>query len=375
MKGLSFSVEKADTLPRRTALFKWHSEAGARIIEFAGYEMPVWYTSQVDEHKMVRTKAGAFDLSHMGELFFRGPEALNRLQYLTTNNVAKLEVGEAQYSLMPNERGGLHDDVIVYHVGPEDYMVVVNAANHLKVVDHITQVFGSGSFEDRSYEITLIALQGPKAAEILGKLIPEKLADYKPFSVFKTKIENIPVTIARTGYTGEDGFEIFVEDDKAIPVWQAVLKTGDSDVVPVGLAARDTLRLEVCYSLYGNEIDEDCNPFAARVGWVIKLKKGDFIGRDALTRMKDAPMKEKLVGLEQHTGPVPRHGLLVYQGDKQVGRVTSGCLSPMSGKRVALAYVPMELSEVGTTLQIEQRGRMSDASIVEIPFYKREAQD
>jgi aminomethyltransferase len=309
----------------------------------------------------------------MGELFFRGPKALEHIQWLTSNNAAKLEVGEAQYSLMPNARGGLRDDVIVYHVGPEDYMVVVNAANHEKIVGHIAEQLGKDVFEDRSDDITLIALQGPKAAEILGKLIPEKLENYKPFSVFKTKIGNAPATIARTGYTGEDGFEIFVENEFALPVWEAVLKTGGDDVRPIGLGARDTLRLEPCYSLYGNEIDEECNPWAARVGWVIKLKKGDFIGRDALAKMKDEVPKEKLVGLEQLSGPVPRHGLMVFHNGKHVGRVTSGCLSPMTGKRIALAYVPPALGEIGSSLEIEQRGRFSPAVVVEIPFYKRES--
>jgi aminomethyltransferase len=365
-------VGKVDTSVKRTALYTWHLNAGGRIIEFAGYELPVWYTSINDEHRMVRTKAGIFDLTHMGELFFRGPDALAKIQWLTTNNAAKLEVGQAQYSLMPNEHGGLHDDVIVYHVGVEDYMVVVNAANHAKIAAHVTAVHGANSFEDRSDEISLIALQGPKAAEILGKLIPEKLVDYPPFSVFKTTLVKQPVTIARTGYTGEDGFEIFVENAGALAIWEALLKTGGSDVAPIGLGARDTLRLEPCYSLYGQEIDEDCNPYAARVGWAIKLKKGDFIGRDALVIMKDAPFKEKLVGLEQGAGPVPRHGLDVFHSGVKVGHVTSGCLSPMTGKRIALAYVPTELSEIGTKLEIEQRGRLSEATVVEIPFYKRE---
>jgi aminomethyltransferase len=292
--------------------------------------MPVWYTSINDEHRMVRTKAGVFDLTHMGELFFRGPKALERIQWLTTNNAAKLEIGQAQYSLMPNEHGGLRDDVIVYHVGNEEYMVVVNAANHEKIVGHVTGIFGKDSFEDRSDEIFLIALQGPLAAEILEKLVPDNLAQYPAFAVFKTKLNSIPVTIARTGYTGEDGFEIFVDNANAQAVWEILLKTGGSNVAPIGLGARDTLRLEPCFSLYGQEIDEDCNPWAARVGWVIKLKKGDFNGRDALAKMKDAPMIEKLVGLEQHGGPVPRHGLEVFNNGVKVGRVTSGCLSPMT---------------------------------------------
>jgi aminomethyltransferase len=364
-------VDKAVTLPKQTALYTWHRDAGARMIEFAGFEMPVWYTSINDEHRMVRTKAGIFDLTHMGELFFRGPEALDRIQHLTTNNAAKLEVGEAQYSLVPNFHGGLRDDVIVYHTGPEEYMVVVNAANHAKIVGWVIEQFGESAFTDESDEIFLIALQGPLAATILGKLIPEDLTKYKPFSVFKTKIEGKPVTIARTGYTGEDGFEIFSSNADARLIWETLLKTGGEDIAPIGLGARDTLRLEVCYSLYGNEIDENCNPWAARVGWVIKLKKGDFIGREALAKMKEEPFKEVLVGLIQDSGPVPRHGLDVFHNGSKVGRVTSGCLSPMLNQRIALAYVPPSLSEIGTTVQIEQRGRLSDAKVVEIPFYKK----
>ena len=365
-------MDKAVISPKTTALYHWHRDHGARIIEFAGFEMPVWYTSINEEHRMVRTKAGVFDLTHMGELFFRGPKALDHIQRLTTNNAAKLEVGEAQYSLMPNAKGGLRDDVIVYHVGPEEYMVVVNAANHDKIVGHIAEQLGRDVFEDRSDDIFLIALQGPLAAVILGKLIPENLENFKPFAVFKTKIGDAPATIARTGYTGEDGFEIFIKNEYALPVWEAILKTGGENVAPIGLGARDTLRLEPCYSLYGNEIDEDCNPWAARVGWVIKLKKGDFIGREALAKMKDEVPKEQLVGLEQLSGPVPRHGLDVFQNGTKVGRLTSGCLSPMTGKRIALAYVPPLLTAIGTNLEIEQRGRFSPATVVEIPFYKRE---
>ncbi len=341
------------------------------MIEFAGFVMPVWYTSINEEHRKVRTSAGAFDLSHMGEFFFKGPEALDRIQYLTSNNAARVKVGQAQYTLITNERGGIRDDVIVYHVSEDNWMMVVNAANVRKIKAHIAEVFSSDVFEDRSDDTTLVALQGPKAAEILGKLIPEDPAEIKPFSVWKTKVGDLPLTIARTGYTGEDGFELFTENEYALALWDAVLETGGDDVAPVGLGARDTLRLEVCYSLYGNEIGEDSNPFAAKLGWVVKLKKGDFLGREALQELKAAPMTEKLVGLEVGPGPVPRHGLKVLKDGNEVGVITSGCLSPMSGERIALAYVPVELTETGTKLQVEQRGRISEAVVAEIPFYKR----
>jgi aminomethyltransferase len=341
------------------------------MIEFAGFMMPVWYTSLNDEHRKVRESAGIFDLTHMGEFFFRGPEALDRIQWLTSNDASKLEVGKAQYTLVTNERGGIRDDVIVYHTGDEEYMVVVNAANVAKIKAHIGEVFSPDVFEDRSDEITLVALQGPKAAEILGKLIPDDLTKYPPFGVFKTKIGKMPLTVARTGYTGEDGFELFVDNSDAVELWTTLLKTGGDSILPIGLGARDTLRLEVCYSLYGNEIGEDSNPFAARVGWVVKLKKGDFLGRDALVKMKNAGSDVQLAGLESDPGPVPRHGLKVFKGGKEVGLVTSGCLSPMDGRRIALAFLPNELAALGTRVEIDQRGRITGATVVEIPFYKR----
>jgi len=347
-------------------------DAGARMIEFAGYEMPVWYTSLNEEHKKVRTSAGAFDLSHMGEFFFRGPEALERIQWLTSNNAGKLKVGQAHYSLITNEKGGIRDDVIVYHTGDEEYMIVANAANAEKIKGHIIEQFSEDVFEDRSDEITLVALQGPKAAEILGKLIQENLEEYKAFSVINTKIGDVPLIIARTGYTGEDGFELFVENEHAFSLWDSVMEAGGDDVAPVGLGARDTLRLEVCYSLYGNEIGEDSNPFIARVGWVVKFKKPDYLGMEALKEMKKAPKIQNLVGLVQVPGPVPRHGMKVYLGDEEIGDVTSGCLSPMDGRRIALAYVPSEHSEIGTKLEIGTENRRFGAEIVQIPFYKRD---
>jgi len=364
-------VENQGSSPKQTALYNWHVNAGARMIEFAGFDMPVWYTSLNEEHRKVRLSAGAFDLSHMGEFFFRGPDALDRIQYLTSNNAAKLPIGKAHYTLVTNERGGIRDDVIVYHTGEEEYVMVVNASNVQKIKGHISEVLSPDVFEDRSDDITLVALQGPKAAEILGKMIPDDLSGHKPFSVFKTSFGDVPLTVARTGYTGEDGFELFVENDNAYALWETVMTTGGDDVGPIGLGARDTLRLEVCYSLYGNEIGEDSNPFAARVGWVVKFKKPDYIGKEALKTLKKGPFKKELAGLEADSGPVPRHGLKILHEGKEVGLVTSGCLSPMSGKRIALGFLPPELTEIGTTLDIEHKGRTSEMKVVEIPFYNR----
>lgn len=355
---------------KQTALYNWHPEHGARIIEFAGFNMPVWYTSLNEEHRKVRESAGAFDLSHMGEFFFTGPDALDRLQWLTSNNAAKLKVGQAQYTLITNEKGGIRDDVIIYRVDEDEYMMVVNASNVEKIKSHIIGQFSKDVFEDRSDDITLVALQGPKAAEILGKLIPEDLTEYKPFSVFKTGYGNVGLTVARTGYTGEDGFELFVDNSNALTLWEGILEAGGDDILPIGLGARDTLRLEVCFSLYGNEIGEDSNPYAARLGWVVKLKKGDFLGRDAIVAMKEAGPSTKLAGLVVDSGPVPRHGMKIFKNGNEIGIITSGCLSPMDGRRIAMAYLPADLIEIGTRLEIEQRGRKTGASVAEIPFYK-----
>ncbi len=365
------TLEQAQITPSRTALYDWHYNKGAKLIEFAGFEMPVWYSSLNDEHRQVRYSAGAFDLSHMGELFFEGTNALDNIQWLTSNNARKLAVGQAQYTLITNENGGIRDDVIVYRIKEHEYMMVVNAANADKIRQHITEKLSASAFTDRSDDISLVALQGPKAADILSELLKMDLSGYGPFSVFESKLGEAPITIARTGYTGEDGFEIFTDNSFVYLLWEAILGTGGDLVGPIGLGARDTLRLEVCYSLYGNEIGEESNPYAAHLGWVIKFKKPEFLGMEALREMKKAPREHTLVGLEVGRGPVPRHGMGVYNLDDMVGKVTSGCLSPMDGRRIALAYVPSELKETGTELKIGGENRKSEAKVVEIPFYKR----
>ena len=357
---------------RKTPLDQIHRGLGARMIEFAGYEMPVWYTSQIDEHLAVRKYAGVFDLTHMGELFFRGPGAKDVLQKLTTNNVAKLNPGQAQYSVILNKNAGIRDDVIVYRVGEENYMMVVNAANQIKIDGWVKENFGADVFENLSYEYALVALQGPKAQSILDKAFESDYTGLEYFGVMTFDWRNIPIILARTGYTGEDGFEIIIRNQYAEAIWNRLFEAGGEGLKPVGLGARDTLRLEVCYSLYGNELEEDINPLEAGLGWVVKLKKGDFIGREKLQEIKDAGLKRKIRGMASKTGPVPRHGNKLFKGDKEVGYVTSGCLSPVRNDKIALGYLPdSEGLEPGDVIDIEMHNRRFSVKIVETPFYKR----
>ncbi len=356
----------------RTPLNDVHKDLGARMIEFAGYEMPVWYTSQTEEHMQVRKSAGAFDLTHMGELFFTTPDALDVLQKLTTNDVSKLKTGQAQYSTILNDHAGIRDDIIVYRIGDDEYMMVVNAANQVKINGWIIEKFGQDVFVNRSYEIALTALQGPKAQEILDKALESDFTSLEYFGCMKTSWKGIPITIARTGYTGEDGFEIFTSNENARAVWDRLFDVGRADLKPIGLGARDTLRLEVCYSLYGNELEEDINPLEAGLGWVVKMKKGDFIGSVDLKAIKKAGLKRKIRGIVAGSGPVPRHGNKLFVDTKEVGYVTSGCLSPVRNDKIALCYLPDTAEfDIGTSLEIVIHDKRFPATVVETPFYKR----
>lgn len=356
----------------RTPLYDAHVALGARMIEFCGYKMPVWYTSQTEEHMAVRKSAGAFDLTHMGEFFFRGPGALDVLQKLTTNNVAKLKPGKAQYSAILNDNAGIRDDVIVYMIDHDNYMMVVNAVNQGKIDGWIKEKFSPDVFENRSDEIALTALQGPKASTILGEVFESDYSGMPYFGLTKFAWRDIPIIIARTGYTGEDGFEIFTENEHARLVWDRLFEAGGGDLSPIGLGARDTLRLEVCYSLYGNELEEDINPLEAGLGWVVKLKKGEFIGSEKLAEIKKAGLKRKIRGMVVDSGPVPRHNDKLFRDDEEVGKITSGCLSPVRNEKVALGYLPKtDDYEPGGEVMVEIRDRRFPARIVETPFYKR----
>ncbi|HEY8808231.1 MAG TPA: glycine cleavage system aminomethyltransferase GcvT [Candidatus Limnocylindria bacterium] len=361
----------------RTPLYDEHVRAGGKMVEFAGFEMPIQYpTGIVAEHRAVRTNAGLFDLSHMGEFFFLGDGAGAAIDGLVSSDIAGLAVGQARYGLLTNERGTIVDDVIVYRLADDEYMMVVNAANIAKDRAHIRQHLPAGvGLDDRSAEMALIAIQGPRAATILSSVtdleVREQSIEGLPaFGVTRARVAGSRAVVARTGYTGEDGFEVFVDNDRAAQVWSRLLAAGESTgIIPIGLGARDTLRLEARFSLYGNDIDETTNPIEAGLGWTTKLDK-PFVGRDAIAAAKEQGPKRRIVGLEV-TGGVARHGYLVTKGGSVVGQVTSGTFGPTVQKNIALAYVPAELAKIGTDVDVRIRDRDIPAKVVKVPFYKR----
>jgi len=364
---------------KRTPLHAEHVRAGGKLVEFAGYEMPIQYpTGIVAEHRAVRTNAGLFDLSHMGEFFFVGEGAGAALDGLVSSDIAGLAVGQARYGLLTNERGTIVDDVIVYRLADDEYLMVVNAANIAKDRDHIQKHLPKGvGLDDRSAETALIAIQGPRAATILSSVTDleereRSIEGLPPFGVTRARVANSRAIVARTGYTGEDGFEIFVDNDRAAQVWSRLLAAGESTgLIPIGLGARDTLRLEARFSLYGNDIDETTDPIEAGLGWTTKLDK-PFLGRDAIAAAKERGPKRRIAGLEV-TGGVARHGHAVVKDGTVVGQVTSGTFGPTVQKNIALAYVPAELAKVGTQLAVRIRDKDIPAKVVKTPFFKRSA--
>ena len=357
---------------RHTPLYARHISLGAKMVPFAGWEMPIQYSGIVAEHRAVRGAAGIFDLSHMGEFYFEGSGALSALDGLVSSDIAGLEIGHARYGLLTNEKGTIVDDVIVYRVAPDRLAMVVNAANIEKDAAHVRRHLPSGvRFDDLSMETALIAPQGPRAARILSRIAAMNVDDLMPFGVTATKVAGVAATVARTGYTGEDGFEVFVRNDDATKVWDALLDAGkDDDVRPIGLGARDTLRLEARFSLYGNEIDETTNPIEAGLSWTCKLDK-QFLGRDAIAKIKEDGPRRRIAGLVVDGG-VARHGYPMTQGGEVVGLVTSGTFGPTVEKNIALAYVPATSSKVGTTLAVRIRERDVPATVVKTPFYRRD---
>jgi len=356
---------------RHTPLYDRHRALGAKMVPFAGWEMPIQYAGIVAEHRAVRGAAGLFDLSHMGEFFFEGNGAQRALDGLVSSDIQGLEVGHARYGLLTNERGTIVDDVIVYRFAPDRFAMVVNAANIEKDAAHVRRHLPSAvRFDDLSMETALIAPQGPRAATILSRVAGMNVDDLIPFGVTATKVAGANATVARTGYTGEDGFEVFVPNADATRVWDALLEAGkDEGLQPIGLGARDTLRLEARFSLYGNEIDETTNPIEAGLGWTCKLDK-EFLGRDEIAKAKEDGPKRRIAGLVIEGG-VARHGHPVTDKGAAVGVVTSGTFGPTVEKNIALAYVPATSSKVGTTLAVRIRERDVPATVVKTPFYKR----
>ena len=361
---------------RRTPIFEEHVRLGGRIVPFAGWEMPVQYTGIVDEHTAVRTAAGLFDVSHMGRLEMTGEYALAVVDYLVTNDVKKLTDGQALYTCCCNARGTILDDLIIYRASLDRIMVVCNASNR----DKIVAVFSKAAenhceFKDRSDETGLIALQGPKAFTILAAMGKDAaaLSSLKSFHFRDAVVGNANVTVARTGYTAEDGCEIFCKKEDAAGLWRQLLEVGkEHGLKPIGLGARDTLRLEGRLSLYGNDIDETTNPLEAGLGWVTKLDKGDFVGREALQKIKAAPLPRKLVGFEMIGRGVARHGYPLRDMEgREVGVCTSGGPAPTVGKSIGLGYLPTAMTTIGTKFLVDCRGKNIEAVTVNVPFYKR----
>lgn len=346
------------------------------MVEFGGWETPVQYAGIVEEHRAVRTAAGLFDVSHMGEVEIEGPGALRSVQRLITNDAGRLAIGQGLYTPMCLPTGGIVDDLTVFRLGAQRFFLIVNAATTDKDVAWIREHTPDAASRDRSAEFGLLALQGPKAQAILARLTPVDLGGL-PYFHIAAGVEVAGVTgclISRTGYTGEDGFEVAPPWDAAPRVWDALMDAGrDEGLTPAGLGARDTLRLEAGYMLYGQDIDETTTPLEAPLGRTVKLDKGEFIGRGVLARQKQEGVRRKLVGFEMLERAIPRHGYALLAGGARIGEVTSGTFGPWVNKSIGMGYVTPEHARPGTNVAIEVRGRPARAVVVKLPFYKRSA--
>ncbi len=362
----------------QTALDARHRALGARMIPFAGWEMPVQYQGLVEEHKAVRSAAGLFDLSHMGELYVRGPDAGRALDAAVVTAPSKLKIGKAHYSMIAAEDGGVIDDLIVYRLGEEEWLVVANASNAETVAGALRdRLKGSNAtLDDASMRTSLVAIQGPVAAEILQDFVPIDLSSIKYYSGTRTTVAGVPALLARTGYTGEDGFEVFVDWQDGVKVWDTLLEAGHGrGLVPAGLGARDTLRLEAGMPLYGQELGRETTPFEAGLGRVVKFDKPDqFVGRGPLEAMQATPRKA-LVGLKITGRGIARTGYPVYlpAASEPCGVITSGTSSPTLGSAIAMAYVPPDAAAAGTALEVGIRNQRASAEVVSLPFYRRPA--
>ncbi|GLC27920.1 glycine cleavage system aminomethyltransferase GcvT [Roseisolibacter agri] len=360
----------AEQALKRTPLHEQHRALGAKIVPFAGYEMPVQYPGGITaEHKAVREGCGVFDVSHMGEFIVTGPDAVAFVNHVTTNDVAKLAVGQVHYSTILNERGTIEDDCLVYRMA-DRLMLVVNASNREKDLAHILRYKGDFdvTVEDRSDDYALLAVQGPKAEEILQPLTATDLSQIAYYWFAEGEVAGVSGIISRTGYTGEDGFELYVPAADAPRLWDALLATGR--ITPAGLGARDTLRLEMGMALYGNDIDDTVTPLEANLGWLVKLAKGDFVGKAALEAEKAAGIPRRLVGFTVAERAIPRHGYPVFHDGQPSGAVRSGTMSPTLGTSIGTAYLPAAAATPGTTFEIDVRGKRVAATVVKPPFYK-----
>lgn len=363
----------------RTPLLDGHRALGAKLVDFAGWEMPIQYSGVVDEYRTVRTSAGLFDVSHMGRIAVAGANALPFLQRVTTNNAAKLADRESQYSMVCTPAGGIKDDIFVYRISPEEFLLCVNASNREKILAWLREhAEGTASLEirDRSLELAQCALQGPSSRAILLALGLSGVDTLKPRRCLEATVRGAPSLITRTGYTGELGYELFLPAPKALPIWNDLLEKGKSaGLKPAGLGARDLLRLEMAYLLYGNDISEETTPLEAGAGWIVDFAKGEFIGREALRRQREQGVRRHLVAFELLHKAVPRHGFPILAGgqteNEPIGEVTSGNLSPILQKGIGLGYVPPALAAAGSSFGVDIRGRVVPALVVKPPFYKK----
>lgn len=361
-------------MAKRTPFYELHQLLGAKIVDFAGYEMPVQYSSIIEEHMAVRNAVGVFDVSHMGKFEVRGKDALAFLQKVSVNDVSKLWIGKIQYSAMCYEDGGIVDDLLVYRM-EDRYMLVVNAANLTKDWDWLqSQKFGDVELKDISDATALLAIQGPKSLATLQKLTNTDLSKIEYYAFVKADLSGLPMIISRTGYTGELGFEIYFTADTIVAqnVWKAIFEAGkEFNIAPIGLGARDTLRLEMGFCLYGNDIDKTTNPLEAGLGWITKLNKNGFNGKRAIMQSRKDGLKRKLVGFTLPDRTLARHGYELQHQGKQIGQVTSGTFSPTLQHGIGMGYVSIEASAVGTNIDVVIRDKTILATIVDIPFVHR----
>lgn len=360
---------------QRTALYNVHVALGAKMVPFAGFEMPVYYKGIVAEHTAVRERVGIFDVSHMGEVTVKGPRALDFVQKITVNDASTLADGQAQYSAMCLESGGIIDDLLVYRKGENDYLLVINASNIAKDFAWMEQnAFDGVELENVSDAYTLLAVQGPRSVDTLRKLTSVDLEAIPYYHFVEGELAGVPMIISRTGYTGELGFELYMPSDPGTSeqVWKSVMEAGaEFGIEPTGLGARDTLRLEMGYCLYGNDIDESTNPIEAGLGWITKVNKGEFNGRDVIVKVKEEKPKRKLVAFEMNERAIPRQHYPIVVNGAAVGEVMSGTSSPTLGKGIGMGYVPTEHAAVGTVIEISIRDKGVPATIVKLPFVKK----
>ena len=356
---------------QKTALHSRHRALGAKMTDFHGWDMPLYYTSILEEHQAVRNALGLFDISHMGQVIVTGPDACRTLNHLMVSDISQVGEGRACYTLMLNPEGGILDDLIIYRLGEEDYLVIVNCGNRTSDVEWLhAHKQGQTTITNISEGRAILAVQGPRAEGLVGRLADRGVTAIGYFRFAHGAVAGVPALISRSGYTGEDGFELYVPAAETARLWQALLDAGAADgVAPIGLGARDTLRLEMRYTLYGNDIDQTTNPLEAGLGWAVKPAKGEFIGRDAIERVRAEGPRRRLVGLEMADRSIARHEYAVVKDGRHIGVITSGSYGPSVDRSIALAYIEPAHAAVGTELAVEIRGQARAGRVVRTPFY------